>query len=734
MDISELRNPYDYGNAVRDPDLFAGRVQELDELEYVLDQAGPDMPLQYVAVHGVRASGKTSLINMAALRATELGHLTVRIDLVPGDANPVGFFTKLYEELIAASSAVADLAPGSQNRVTPRLVRRVIAGKATDDDLPLEVPENLAQAADGGQLSELALRTDLEYLAKTVGRPVVVFIDEAQLIADNKDVLSVLRALGARLRGYTFVLAGTPDLLRRVHEVFGQLLRQFVFVKLERFTEIGEVVTCMSQPLASIGLDPEVYIYEPVDLATDLFSVTDGNPYEIQFYCHAMFARWQTGASLRIGLSPEVFDDAWVALGAGRDVDQRPLVKAVQSMSPTQLRALNVLCSSMGRAELSEIRFAHTIAGQSAMPHDELDRHLDTFVESGIVERDGGTLRLTGDLADHIYARLWTMRRLDSPHHHAELINNLDFPHLLSRNLLYFLCSSVDDPSAKLLRTCCYAMSPENLHAGVDEIDTLKPGANPNHTVPYLLEAILDSGIPAALDITAVHCSFGPHCVTRWLCTSDAEDFDLSAVPAFVEAAETAKALGGELRAERTRQPLKPWPRIVNWLVDNATAKMRPDLAAVLVLASYARYVAGDPSAAFELLETSFRFESSWKAANNLSYMSSNSGDYGRARKWAGSAVELAANHRERTLSEYNLGVALLAGGELAEGRRQLTATAEAMSRVPDLAHEISYLLIPRLGDKVELHEETDVDLKNAVSAAAELAEVAEKYFRLQGS
>jgi hypothetical protein len=84
-----------------------------------------------------------------------------------------------------------------------------------------------------------------------VGRPIVLLIDEAQLIADRPDVLSMLRTLGMRLEGYVLVLAGTPELVARINEVFDFLLRQFEFIRVERFVEIADVVQCMTRPLGA---------------------------------------------------------------------------------------------------------------------------------------------------------------------------------------------------------------------------------------------------------------------------------------------------------------------------------------------------------------------------------------------------------------------------------------------------------------------------------------------------
>lgn len=736
MDVAKLRNPYDYANPVSDPGLFAGRSEELDRLGYVLDQAGLDMPVGYVAVHGRRAAGKTSLLNMTEVLARERGYLTVRIDLVPDDSTPLPFFTKLYEEVISSAVGVADLVAPDGSPITPRIVRRIINGAARNDAFPLEFPESLAQAGAGGRLSQLALRTDLRYLLSQVKRPIVLLIDEAQLIAGHEDVLSILRTLGMQLSGFVFVLAGTADLLARVHAVFDHLLRQFTYVEVTRFIEIAEVEDCVSRPLLAAGLEPTDCFENLRSTADDLLALTDGNPYEIQFYCSAMFSRWQRGAADRLVLSPEAFDDVRQAMETGREIHQRPLITAVRAMSAESLTALNLLCSALGRASLDEVWFAHTIAGRQAMTREELNRHLDDFVAAGLIERDGTVIKLIGDLSDQIYVRLWTLKQLDvgrNPHAHAQLINSLTLPYLLSRNLEYFLCELSDDVPARVLQTCCPQMDASVLDEGIAALDALRTGEQLPHTVAYLHDAILHTGYPAALDISTVECRYADTSVTRWLCSADADDFDLATTPAFVEAARKAAGLGGELRADRVRLPLKPWPQIIEWLAENAEAGMLQELARSHSSRSDSYYESDDLANTLDQLRTSFRLAPSWKAANNLSYLCLRTDEHDEALQWADRALGLTEERTERGLSGYNAAMSLLVNGDPAEANRRLGLAAEALARPPSVAYVCSYLLIPRLqGSTVELVEQTDVDLATALHDAAELTEVAERYARLQ--
>ncbi|MGW5032330.1 hypothetical protein ACWEQW_13770 [Streptomyces nigra] len=101
MDISEVTNPYDYRNPVRDAAVFAGRDEELATISHELVQAAVDRPSVCVVLDGPRAAGKTSLLNAAERMARAHDLTTVRVELIAGDGDPLVFFRKLYDELVA---------------------------------------------------------------------------------------------------------------------------------------------------------------------------------------------------------------------------------------------------------------------------------------------------------------------------------------------------------------------------------------------------------------------------------------------------------------------------------------------------------------------------------------------------------------------------------------------------------------------------------------------------------
>ncbi|WP_414936151.1 AAA family ATPase [Amycolatopsis sp. cmx-11-51] len=706
MDISALSNPYDYANPVSDENVFAGRRPELSQVATVLAAADPDKPVGYVAVHGQRAAGKTSLLNMIELMAKERDCPVVRLDLVPADAGLLPFVGKFYEEVLGAVSEVADLGPA-----TPRRIRRIAGGEVPEDDFPLEFPENLAQARSGAPLSEMALRTDLTYLVTRAERPIVVLVDEAQLIADNEDVLSLLRTLGMQLRGFVFVLAGTTELIDRINVVFDHLLRQFEFVEVARFAETAEIEDCAARPLTAAGLDVAECFSDIRDTANNLAMLTDGNPYEIQFYCHTMFSRWQRGVTKTMKLTPEALDDVLAIMDKRRLSREHALLDAVKTLTHEQLLVLNVLCSARDRATLAEALFAHHLYVRDAMAPEVLDRCRDDLVKAKIIEIDNGRVRFAGSMFDEIYIRLWTMsgRGAESVHSHTQLMNSLPFNHLMSRQLDFLLCDLTATTRGTLLRTCCPGMSQDTLGVGLKALASLSMDAPGNHTVAYLYEGIVRAGFPAALDITELTCVFGDNTAIRWITSADMADFDIEREPAFIATRRAVERHGGRISVERLRQPLAPWPQLREWLIQTEVADLMTGHSDYQLAGAFTAFEEGDLAKSIELFQTAHRLRPRWRSANDCAFVLLCSTDPGEAARWAVNAIELADTADERSLSRYNLAIAEVFLGEHGKAVANFQLAADEIKD----SYDCSYLFVPERDESgtlvVKQHETIDV-------------------------
>src|SRR5213594_4344707 len=75
-------NPFDFTHPVKDPSYFAGRAEELKDIEYYLELSKSKRPqFVHLALIGARSAGKSSLLNMISNMANRRGFLPVKISL-----------------------------------------------------------------------------------------------------------------------------------------------------------------------------------------------------------------------------------------------------------------------------------------------------------------------------------------------------------------------------------------------------------------------------------------------------------------------------------------------------------------------------------------------------------------------------------------------------------------------------------------------------------------------------
>jgi glycosyltransferase involved in cell wall biosynthesis/tetratricopeptide (TPR) repeat protein len=714
MDISQVRNPYDYRNPVRDAAVFAGRGEEVAAIEYELAQAGVDQPSVCIALHGPRAAGKTSLLYAAERMATTRGLTTARVELIEGDGEPITFFRKLYDELV---SAVVDDAKQSGKDLSFDVpaVRRVMAG-ANDGAVmsSLHFPEAVALAGTGGRVPEAALRADVAYFVRLLGREIALLVDEAQVIAEDSHALSVLRFLTTRVDGLVLVMAGTAGLIGRIREVYSPILRQFKEIEVKAYIEGDDVEDCIVRPLHNAG----IYGMSGPSLVSSMRQLTDGNPYEIQLYCHEMFARLQRGLTDGMKLTPEVLEGIRNRMeSGGRDVLDRPLIRAVRTMSRNELIAFNVLTSALGDATSDEAWFAYCMTGPQEITRAEYDELRQVLVGQGILTpKDPVRFAVETDLFEEVYARLWSTSKIGTAPHAQVITSRTDVRGMLINRLTALLHDFAQEP-LQLYPTCCTRMNAADVEQSFRALETL-PDAGPNATPPidFLHFAILKAGEPAALDLVSITCTYGGHTVERWLFAADTDDIALADTPGFQAAADRITALGGQLTADRVRLPLRSWPA-EKWF-QKATGQLRSELAENHLTAAYDAYKSGDLVRAQARFQSSFELNPGWEAANCLTYLSLIRGLKDDALEWSGHALALANNPWDRALCHYNTAMAHLLAGRPDPAGEQLAHTAAELDGLSLVNHLIGFLLLPDPDDTTTLHEETSVDLFEAVQRA----------------
>ncbi|MCG7523352.1 glycosyltransferase [Streptomyces sp. OfavH-34-F] len=713
MDISQLRNPYDFRNPVRDDAIFSGRKQETQAIRHEFSLASVGRPSVCVVLHGPRAAGKTSLLNAADRMARDRGFTTVRVDLIEGDGGPSIFYRKVYEELLIA---VADAlrALGRDIPFELAVVRRIMAGvvMAGPDD-KLAFPEAMALAKKRGDdhVPEAALRADIGLFLELLGHPIALLVDEAQVMAADTRVLSILRFLTSRVDGLVVVLAGTSGLVEQIRSVHSQILRQFKEVEVKRFANHEDVWDCVLQPLNALGPHP---IRVRRGVVQELMQLTDGNPYEIQLYCHAMFARMQLVGAELLELTPEVLEAIRSQLETGRDLMDRPLIRAVRAMSTTDLVAFAILTSALGRATADQAWFAHVIADDPQISREAYDNCHRSFVNQGLLAPDEIiTFAVETELLDEIYVRVYTVSRVQRDPH-GQFTGRGGTRSLFVNRVLGLLHRFERQGPLRIMPTCCYMMKLATVEKNFAALEILpEEGPDATPTIDLVHKAVLEAGEPAALDLTSVTCQLGELAVERWLFSSDVDDIDLASLPEFVQAADRIARYGGKLETDRVRIPLRTWPA-EEWF-GRATGRLRSDLAHNHRHAAFDAYEGGDRDRALRHFKAAYDLSPAWEYANSITHVCLASGAVDEGLKWSSIALELASIPANRALSAYNMAIAHLVSRTPAVARRSLDRAAEDLASLEVREYPTGYLMVPDVGDPTKIREELGVDLYAAV-------------------
>jgi hypothetical protein len=262
--MSDLaHNPYDFANPVSDPALFAGRTKELDEIKYYLYHAkNAPRPIN-IAIIGSRASGKTSILNMAELHAKSLDFITARVDLDEGDARgELQFFSKLFNSVLTCVCQAGAFG-GLKGKTYDVYLDAVNTFDVPDDKtfcpflFPIQYAKAMAAGRQDAPLSDGSFKIDFLAISKDVGRPIVIFFDECNILSKSRIILEKLRNIFMNLPGYMVFLTGTEELFPLIVDVFSPIMRQFKKISIKTFVENEDTRACIEKPLRKINLDPK---------------------------------------------------------------------------------------------------------------------------------------------------------------------------------------------------------------------------------------------------------------------------------------------------------------------------------------------------------------------------------------------------------------------------------------------------------------------------------------------
>ena len=300
--MDPIRNPYAPGAGQRPPEL-AGRDEQLDAFEVVLERVSRGRPERSIVLTGLRGVGKTVLLNALRSAAVRARWGTGKLEARPDQSLRRPLSSALHQ-------AVRELGHPSDDEV--QHVLGVIKAFAQRDapagaklrekwNPGIDAPAASGRADSGDiEIDLVELLTDVGGLASDTGRGIAVFIDEMQDLGPD-DVSALCAACHEISQSGLPVIvvgAGLPHLPAVLSASKSYSERLF------RYSRIDRLPRAAADAALVVPAREENAAYEPEALDA-MYAATGGYPYFIQAYGKAA---WDRAPS-----SPVTVDDVRMA-------------------------------------------------------------------------------------------------------------------------------------------------------------------------------------------------------------------------------------------------------------------------------------------------------------------------------------------------------------------------------------------------------------------------------------
>lgn len=286
--MDPIRNPYAPGAGQRPPEL-AGRDEQLDAFEVVLQRVQKGRPERSMVLTGLRGVGKTVLLNTLRSTAVRRKWGTGKLEARPDQ--------RLRRPLSSAlHQAIRELGHPESDEVDQVLgVIKAFAQRESGADAKLrdrwspgiDVPAAKGRADSGDiEIDLVELLTDVGGLAADVGKGIAVFIDEMQDLGpdDVSALCAACHELSQSGLPVIVVGAGLPHLPAVLSASKSYSERLFRYQRIDRLAR-DQADRALIAPAAD---EDAVYDQEALDA---MYAATGGYPYFVQAYGKAVWDR-----------------------------------------------------------------------------------------------------------------------------------------------------------------------------------------------------------------------------------------------------------------------------------------------------------------------------------------------------------------------------------------------------------------------------------------------------------
>ena len=312
--VEAKTNPYDWISPVADPDLFAGREEELGIIKDEISRLASGKPvIPIIGLLGERRVGKSSIVLRVGEICKEFSIVPVCVFVEDTLAEDTWeFWNEVFSRfLIEAREAQISIPYDAEDKIGflshvdktgEKQWKAAIKELRFPNAYALRISQRTSRVP--GYIIEHDIKVINDAFLEAGYKGSMLILDEAQLLIDSGEIKQQLLHSIQRDRRSGLVFAGQSPMGRMFSDASEPFFGQARVVPVQNFTNIDDVAECALLPLS---LD-ERKLMSPMTIDY-LSRLGQGKPNLIRLICCAIYNRYLKGDPKDLNITIEVLDD-----------------------------------------------------------------------------------------------------------------------------------------------------------------------------------------------------------------------------------------------------------------------------------------------------------------------------------------------------------------------------------------------------------------------------------------
>lgn len=402
------KNPF-RRQALKDDSLLSGKKHShsLDKIRKYFNQSYSELNCPSLLIKGDRGTGKTSLLKILENDNEKYNYYPVSLFLTESTAkDEISFFQGLYnnlfhlckehdiliEEITDAEKSVSlGVVSSNYDYWVFEFIGKLIEYKANPSLHCNLISEDIVK--------------DLKLIINQFRRvknndalKIIFFMDEAQLIFSNRNILEIIRHIIQEEIGITFVLASQDQIDEKpINDVFDNLNRAFKIFNLGYFETTSDISEFLKKSLYKVGWrekDLRLYINNYDKLLNILLKLTSGKPEFVNRIADEMFTRVMNEEDSKMRLNDEILIKIALDIekqntaSSPQEVGSFNLARAekIISLSDDEFQWFKFICSSQIISTPNNIfKYLKVFANETIDSLDEFKNFIDKLLGDNIL-------------------------------------------------------------------------------------------------------------------------------------------------------------------------------------------------------------------------------------------------------------------------------------------------------------------------------------------------------------